>query len=190
MASNATCSALFSTGVEPNASGICAKGVSFKLFLSLLTVSLRAVATAGACASVGALLAVRGVLSKEGKTLLSYLSMNVTIPCLLFSSSAAAIRPALLKAAWPMMFLPFVYVSTALLFGTAMLRVINPPAPLRKVLLAATAFGNSTGLPIVLLTVVGDLLITPAVRAKFGAGVDPLAYLSVRRGAIGVLVLN
>ena len=51
----------------------------------VLLVTLQAVATVAIVAVLGAFLAIRGWLTKEGKQLLSRLSMNVTIPCLLFS---------------------------------------------------------------------------------------------------------
>lgn len=172
-----TCSSLFGHAAAASAAGACPAAVSARTLARLFGVALRAVATAGSVAAVGVVLALRGVLTPDAKRLLSFLSMNVTIPALLFTQAAASLRPALLAYAWPLLLLPFVYVGAALLLGSVALRCADAPPELRRVLLAAAAFGNSTGMPIVLLSVVGDLLITPAARAEYGPAIDPLSYL-------------
>ncbi len=105
--------------------------------------------------------------------------MNVTIPALLFTQSASALRPALLSFAWPIIVLPLLYVCVGLLFGALVVRLAQPRPGLSRVIVAAVAFGNSTGLPLTLLTVIGDLLISKEARDEYGAGVDPVTYLAV-----------
>lgn len=92
--SSGTCSALFAIG-HPDASGKCAS-LSLAVVATLFGASLRAIGTALSIAAVGFALARSGNMDAKGKALLSFLSMNCTIPCLLFTQSAAAIRPAVL----------------------------------------------------------------------------------------------
>lgn len=105
--------------------------------------------------------------------------MNVTIPALLFTQSAQSVKPALLASAWPLLLLPFAWVPLGLALGAAVVRLTRPPLRQRGAVVAACAFGNSTGLPVVLLSLVGDALVTPAARAQFGAALEPLSYLSL-----------
>jgi predicted permease len=75
---------------------------------------------------------------------------------------------------------PGVYVSLGLLLGSCAVRALQPlDADTSCFVLAACAFGNSTGLPLVLLTLIRDALLSPAVRQQYGDGVDPLSYLSL-----------
>ena len=171
-----TCELLYGLG-QADASGHCPRAAGAKLTVTLLLVVLRAVATVTAVAACGAVLALRGTLGAETQRFLSMLSMRVTIPALLFSTAASSVTPALLASAWPLTLLPFVYVPVGLALGELAVRVARPPPGVRSAVRAACALGNSTGLPVVLLTVVSDALITPAARAAFGPRLQPLAYL-------------
>ena len=171
-----TCELLYGIG-QADASGHCPRAAGAKLTVTLLLVVLRAVATVTAVAACGAVLALRGALGADTQRFLSLLSMRVTIPALLFCTAASSVTPALLASAWPLTLLPFVYVPVGLALGELVVRVARPPPPMCSAVRAACALGNSTGLPVVLLTVVSDALITPAARAAFGPRLQPLAYL-------------
>jgi len=173
--------------------------VSFELIGSLFLVSLRSVLTVAALASVGALLRSSGSLTKEASKFLATLSstfhaspcavapadsvahgvraVNVSIPALLFSEGTA-LNASLLRFAWPLLLLPTINVGIGLLLGSAA-HVLSRSDDNsgRSFMLCACAFGNSTGLPLVLLTLIRDTLLTPALRAKYGDGIDPLSYL-------------
>ena len=162
------------------ASDACSSALSPGLVGSLFLVALRAVVTIGAVASVGASLRAQGALSPAVSKFLAFFSMNVAIPALLFTQGATALNRSLLRFAWPLVLLPAVYVSLGLLLGSCAVRALQPlDADSSRFVLAACAFGNSTGLPLVLLTLIRDALLSPAVRQQYGDGVDPLSYLSL-----------
>ena len=162
------------------ASDACSSALSPGLVGSLFLVALRAVITVGAVASVGASLRAQGALSPAVSSFLAYFSMNVAIPALLFTQGATALNRSLLRFAWPLVLLPAVYVSLGLLLGSCTVRALQPlDADSSRFVLAACAFGNSTGLPLVLLTLIRDALLSPAVRQQYGDGVDPLSYLAL-----------
>ena len=158
----------------------CSSALSPGLVGSLFLVALRAVVTIAALAAVGAGLRAQGALSPAVSKFLAYFSMNVAIPALLFTQGATALNRSLLRFAWPLVLLPAVYVSLGLLLGSCAVRALGPlDEDTRRFVLAACAFGNSTGLPLVLLTLIRDALLQPAVRQQYGDAVDPLSYLSL-----------
>lgn len=171
-----SCELLYGIGT-PDASGHCPHVAASRLTGTLALVVLRAVATAAAVAACGAVLALRGVLGADAQRFLAYLSLRVTIPALLFHASATAVTPQLLASAWPLALLPFAYVPLGLALGELVVRATRPPPATAAAVRAACALGNSTGLPVVLLTVISDALITPAARDAYGPRLQPLAYL-------------
>jgi len=146
---------------------------------TICLVSLRSIATVCALAAIGLVLARNGWLPKDAKKFLSRLSMNITIPALLFSQAVTAVEFDLLAFAWPMLFLPFVYVPLGAALGWIVMRLTCPAERQRPAVLAACAFGNSTGLPIVLLTIIGRELIDEEKRDAYGSAVDPISYLAL-----------
>eukprot|EP00928_Gymnodinium_smaydae_P041850 TRINITY_DN2826_c0_g1_i1.p1 TRINITY_DN2826_c0_g1~~TRINITY_DN2826_c0_g1_i1.p1 ORF type:complete len:444 (-),score=46.75 TRINITY_DN2826_c0_g1_i1:142-1338(-) len=135
-------------------------------------------------AALGMIFTYVGIINATSRTVLSTISMNVTIPCLLFSSILACDQggkqqdPGLcpdlavaLSSAWPMLIFPFLWVCIGALCGLAAARLSNAPADVRRTAIAATAFGNSTGLPIVLLTAIAqagilDIAGTPSAQSR------------------------
>lgn len=105
--------------------------------------------------------------------------MNVTIPSLLFSQAVTSIELDLLSFAWPMLLLPLLYVPLGASLGALVNRVTQPKENQRPGVLAACAFGNSTGLPIVLVTIIGDAFIPEETRRRLGSSVEPLSYLAL-----------
>eukprot|EP00928_Gymnodinium_smaydae_P062647 TRINITY_DN46465_c0_g1_i1.p1 TRINITY_DN46465_c0_g1~~TRINITY_DN46465_c0_g1_i1.p1 ORF type:complete len:421 (+),score=37.26 TRINITY_DN46465_c0_g1_i1:40-1302(+) len=136
---------------------------------TLFVKAATAIAQAGAMASVGMIFTYAGVIDATSRKVLSTISLNVTIPCLLFSSILACdqgghqqdpgLCPKLavvLRSAWPMLIFPFLWVCIGVSCGLAAARLSNTPGHLRRTAIAATGFGNSTGLPIVLLTAIAE----------------------------------
>ena len=84
-----------------------------------------------------------------------------------------------------MLLLPFVFVSAGALLGWLVVVITNPPENFRKGTIAAVAFGNSTGMPIVLLSVLRSQLelLRGASSSTITNGTlkirDPIVYLSV-----------
>lgn len=129
--------------------------------------SVFAILQAAAMAIVGIVLARQGTIDANTKKVLSNLSMKVTIPCLLFSnlltcpqggpSQDPALCPHLdrmLSTAYPFLLLPFLWVSLALLAAWLAMRLSSSPQRLRGLMMSACAFGNSTGLPLVLFSAI------------------------------------
>lgn len=150
-----------------------------------LQASLRSVGTAVTLASVGVYLHQRGFVSTKGKRTLAIISQQVTFPLFLFtkiiycnqdwSSKPCPNVSSTLHDAWMLLLWPIVVVGCGLIVGYWVARLTNSPASQRRSVLAACAFGNSTGIPITLLTV---------VHANFPASsdlgrIDPTLFLSV-----------
>lgn len=146
--------------------------ISASIVLQIFVASLRSVATAAVLALPGVLLARKGVITRDVSRGLSHVSMQVTIPCLLFSSVVPDVSVRLLRECWPLLVLPFIYVPLGLLIGALVVLICEPSESFRKGTVAAVAFGNSTGIPIVLLSVVHAALKGPN-------SVDPMLFLSV-----------
>jgi predicted permease len=153
--------------------------------MAILEASLTAVAITAVMASTGIFLGRKGFITPEVSKGLSEISMTLTIPCLLFTTPIdcpqdVAVRgcPRLitqLREAWPMLFLPIIYVGVGVLVGTLAARVGNASPGFKRTAIAAVALGNNTGLPITLLT---------AVHSQFPkdsdlGSVDPVLFLSV-----------
>eukprot|EP00929_Paragymnodinium_shiwhaense_P029907 TRINITY_DN17050_c0_g1_i1.p1 TRINITY_DN17050_c0_g1~~TRINITY_DN17050_c0_g1_i1.p1 ORF type:complete len:410 (+),score=23.73 TRINITY_DN17050_c0_g1_i1:134-1363(+) len=140
-----------------------------------------AMAQAGSMAGIGLALGRLGVVDSNARKVISALSMKLTIPCLLFSSILSCPHgshlqdggqcpelSAVLRSAWPMMVLPFIWAGIGAFSGLFAVRISCTPDELRRTVIASCAFGNSTGLPIVLLTALshsGDIL-------SLGVGID------------------
>ena len=106
-----------------------------------------------------------GVINKEGAKALSAIGMNLLIPALLFVRVLEAATVELLASAWLAAVLPFLYVPCGVLLGVLCVLITRPGAGFEKGMIAAVTFGNSTGLPIIILSVVNDALMTPEIRA-------------------------
>ncbi len=143
----------------------------------VLLTSVRSVLHAGVLAASGIYMGRVGVMTKEATKALSTISMRVTIPCLLFTSVLPAVNLPLLARIWPMLFLPVIYAGIGALIGCVVIHVCDPPEDFRRGTIAAIAFGNSTGMPIVLLSVISHQLHGWWLRTKhLDASVQPPAF--------------
>eukprot|EP00930_Biecheleria_cincta_P055650 TRINITY_DN41947_c0_g1_i1.p1 TRINITY_DN41947_c0_g1~~TRINITY_DN41947_c0_g1_i1.p1 ORF type:complete len:418 (-),score=51.79 TRINITY_DN41947_c0_g1_i1:283-1536(-) len=128
-----------------------------------------AVLQAASMAFIGITFARTGVIDTVTKKVLSTISMKIAIPCLLFSNllkcpqggpqQDPALCPAfasILRTTFPFLLFPFIWVLLGLAIGCLVVRLTSAPARLRGVILSSCAFGNSTGLPIVLFSVISS----------------------------------
>ncbi|CAB9512097.1 expressed unknown protein [Seminavis robusta] len=154
-------------------------------FYSTFSASIRSVGTAVTLAAVGVYLHRRECVSSEGKRTLARISQQVTFPLFLFtkicycnqdwSSEPCPDVTKSLKDVWILLFWPAVVVSIGLLVGYAAAIVSGTPKSQRRSVYAACGFGNSTGLPITLLTVVHANFPETSDLGK----IDPTLFLSV-----------
>ena len=145
--------------------------------------SIRSVGTACTLAAVGVYLHRRGFVVGDGKKTLALISQQVTIPLFLFSKIIYCNQdwsdepcPDVTKNLndiWALLWWPAYVVGCGLLVGYVAARVSNTENV--KACMAACAFGNSTGLPITLLSVVHANFPS---TTELGA-VDPTLFLSV-----------
>lgn len=114
----------------------------------------------------------RGFVTASGKKMMALLSQQVTIPAFLFAKiiycpsggggdgggeDGGIVCPSVASRIGDLKWLllwPFWVVLCGLIIGYLAARVSNTPKAQIRSCLAACAFGNSTGLPITLLTVI------------------------------------
>jgi len=147
--------------------------------------SVRSIGTACTLAVVGIYLHRQGFVVGDGKRTLALISQQVTIPLLLFtkivycnqdwSDDPCPDITQSLRDVWLLLFWPAYVVAAGLAVGYMVAHVTKTPPHQVRAVMACCAFGNSTGLPITLLTV---------VHANFPATsdlgrIDPTLFLSV-----------
>jgi len=157
--------------------------------------SLRAVGTAATMAFAGFYLHRRSFVTPSGKKMMALLSQQVTIPAFLFAKiiycpnrDTEAVQPidnddgvicptvaSRISDLWMLVIWPFYVVSAGLLVGYFAAKVSGCPARQVNSCLAACAFGNSTGLPITLLSVIHKQFRSSTELGR----IDPTAFLSV-----------
>ena len=153
----------------------CAGTLDSSVVLSVFVASVRAVGCAGTLALAGLWLARRGLMTPQLTKGLSQLSVKLAIPALLFSSVVPGISSDVLRYAWPLLLLPAVYLLLGALIGLLMLLLARPPSNFRLGTVAACTFGNTTGIPVVVLSVLQQSLS----RSVFADMADPLLFLSL-----------
>ena len=82
--------------------------------------AVRSVLHAGTLAGAGIYMGRKGVLTKEATKAMSKLSMQVTVPALLFTSVLPVVNLPLLYRVWPMFFFPAIYAGMGALIGAMM----------------------------------------------------------------------
>jgi predicted permease len=166
-------------------SSATAPAISWKDMNSTMMASIRSVGTACTLAAIGVYLHRRGFIVGEGKRTLALIAQQVTIPLFLFTKLVYCNQdwsddpcPSIMESlheGWFLLFWPAYVVGSGLLVGHVASCLSNTPKNQRKAVLAACAFGNSTGLPITLLTVVHANFPS---TTELGA-VDPTLFLSI-----------
>ena len=153
----------------------CAGTLDDSVVVGIFVAALRAVGCAATLAAAGLWLAKRGLMTPSLSKGLSQLSVKLAIPALLFSSMVPGMSFELLGYGWMLMLLPAIYLLIGFMIGHLMLYLVLPPADFRLGTVAACTFGNTTGIPIVLLSVLQQSLS----RSVFADIADPLLFLSL-----------
>jgi predicted permease len=148
-------------------------------FTTAMVVSLQSMGTFIVMLFAGLLLRKTGNFPEDVSKGLAKISLNVTIPCLLFVSVLDCEQDYSLTACpnllhyvmngWPLLVWPVVVVG----LGTLLAQIIvlpfgDVPANFQKTAVVAVAFGNSTGMPITLLS---------AIHNSFNPRKDPLGIV-------------
>ena len=91
--------------------------------MSIGLAALRSVLMAATLASGGAYLAWQGVMTPTFTKGLSSVSMQLTIPALLFSTVLPSVDFRLITSAWPLLLMPAVYVLVGCAIGVVVVAV-------------------------------------------------------------------
>jgi predicted permease len=154
--------------------------------LSTFMASLRSVGTACTLAGIGVYLHQQGYVVGNGKRTLALISQQVTIPLLFFtkilycnqdwSSDPCPNVTESLKDVWVLLLWPLYVCAAGLLVGYVCARYVArvPPSQVNG-MLVAIGFGNCTGLPITLLTVIHSNFPSDTHMGR----IDPTLFLSV-----------
>jgi predicted permease len=136
-------------------------------------------------AFVGLYLHRRGFLKSEGTRTLALISQQVTIPLLFFtkiiycnqdwSTDPCPDVTESLRDVWMLLWWPLYVVGMGLLVGYMAAKLSKTPPHQTRAVMAACGFGNSTGLPITLLTVVHANFPKTSDLGR----IDPCLFLSV-----------
>ena len=153
----------------------CSGELSGPMIANIAVASVRAVGCAVTLAAVGLGMAKVGMMTPELARGLSQFSVRLAIPALLFSSVVPGVSGRVLSFAWPLLLLPALNLLLGLLAGLLTVVVVQPPEDFRLGTVAACSFGNTQGIPIVLLSVIQQSL----GRAAFANLADPLLFLSL-----------
>jgi hypothetical protein len=152
---------------------------------STFVASLRSIGTAITMALTGYYLHRTDCIGTEGKRTLAVLSQQVTFPLFLFSKIIYCNQdwseepcPDITKSladVWMLLFWPLYVVGVGLLVGVIVAKTTRAPKHHVRSVLAACAFGNSTGLPITLLNVIHSNFPKTSDLGR----IDPTLFLSV-----------
>ena len=158
-------------------------------FLSILVSSLKAIGVAASVIAVGVVATRQGIITLAVRKAMGEITMKLAIPALLFSrilycdqcntggNQCAPCQPfvGIIMSSWILFLLPMAVVGLGVLLGKAAAMLTSAPSDFSRGTVCAVAFGNSTGLPIVLLSVIS--LGSPA-SGNMGQ-IDPLLRLPV-----------
>ena len=125
----------------------------------------------------GVWLARSGVLHGDFRRSLSQMILRLMLPCLLLSKLSASVNPANL-ARW--LVLPvsaLLFVGLGFVVGALVIHIVRPPERLHRVVMAATAFGNSGYIPYPLVAAIAAS--APIFAADPTANQRGIAYVSL-----------
>ena len=147
--------------------------------------SLRSVGAACMLALVGIYLHRRGFIVGEGKKTLALICQQALIPTYLCvktmycdQNNSSQSCPDVVKSLnqiWVLLIWPAYVVSVGAICAFCCSKIIKPPKKQIKAMYAAIMFGNSTALPITMLTVVHSNFPRSSILGK----VDPTLFLSI-----------
>ena len=153
--------------------------------LALTAASLRAVGQIAVMAGAGFYMTRIGVITNDVRKGLGELSMNLLLPCLMFTQViyCNAIETKgrecpnmaqTITSSGILFFWPLIVVGSGYALGRMAAILMKVPANFRRAAAGSVAFGNSTGMPVVLLTALGPALVEQGVLQG-----SPLLFLPV-----------
>jgi predicted permease len=158
---------------------------NFDAMSNTFVASLRSIGTAITMTLTGFYLHRTNNIGAEGKRSLAVIAQQVTIPLFLFtkimycnqdwSDKPCPDVTKTLADGWILLFWPIYVVGVGYLTGVMVAKATNAPKSQERSIIAACAFGNSTGLPITLLNVIHSNFPSTSDLGR----VDPTLFLSV-----------
>jgi len=153
--------------------------------LSLFAASVKAVLKIGVVAGAGVLMAKWGIITNEGRKCLGELTMTLLIPCLMFTQVAdcdvqmqqnipCPNMKSVILGSWVLFVWPLVVVSSGYGLGYLVSKLLRVPQTFARAAAGSVAFGNSTGMPLLLLHALTPSLIAHGILKE-----SPLLYLPV-----------
>ena len=147
--------------------------------------SIRSIGEATTIGFFGFYAKKRNFLTPGGRRELASISQQITMPLLLFtkiiycnqdwSQDKCPDARDSIKSGWPLLFYPFYLVGCGLALGRVGAAVCGCPKSFRSGFVCAVTMGNSTGLPITLLTVIHNSFTK---TTELGS-IDPTLFLGV-----------
>ncbi|MBN2450052.1 MAG: AEC family transporter [Lentisphaeria bacterium] len=145
--------------------------------LTIFSVSFFSVLKIVLVCLAGTWLARRGILDAAFRRTMSHLILALMLPCLLVSRLSVGASSGNLLRWLAMPLSALVYVALGFGVGWLVLFLVRPPEPLRRLVTASTAFGNSGYVPYPL---VGAIAATAPVFAADPTAADRgMAYVSL-----------
>ena len=152
---------------------------------TLTLASLKAVGSIAVMAAGGFCMTRLGIITNDVRKGLGELSMNLLLPCLMFSQviycnseergqDVCPNMAQVILSSADLFLWPIVVVTSGYCWGFVAAKLLGVPANFRKAAAGSVAFGNSTGMPVVLLSTLAPSLVVEGVVKG-----DPLLFLPV-----------
>ncbi|EFJ41127.1 hypothetical protein VOLCADRAFT_98930 [Volvox carteri f. nagariensis] len=152
--------------------------------MQLVSAAAAPVAKVALFCVVGAWAANRGVLTPEGRRVLSSLSLNILTPCLLFSKLAVGVGLGEVAQMWVLSANMLVSHGVGLLLGLLAVRLAQVPYRLRNQVVLSCGVGNVGNLPFVMLA---SLAADPALPFSAVMGPEMATAMAMRYVALSNL---
>ena len=173
------------TMIMASSSSLSSSASLYNSIYTTFLASIRSVGTACTLAVVGIYLHRNNYVVGDGKRTLALISQQVTIPLFLFtkiiycnqdwSNDPCPDITQSLEDVWMLLLWPAYVVFVGFIIGLLIAKVCQTPTKQIRSVLACCMFGNSTGLPITLLTVVHANFPSTSDLGR----IDPCLFLSV-----------
>eukprot|EP00435_Cladocopium_sp_Y103_P046284 s172_g13.t1 len=152
---------------------------------SLTLASVKAVGSIAVMAAGGFLMTRLGIITNDVRKGLGELSMNLLLPCLMFSQviycnskemggNVCPNMAQVIMSSADLFLWPIVVVTSGYCLGFLAAKLLRVPENFRRAAAGSVAFGNSTGMPVVLLSTMAPSLVAEGVVKG-----DPLLFLPV-----------
>ena len=130
----------------------CQASIMSSLFLAAFSTSVAAVTKIVMICAAGAYLQRAGILNKDIRQAISQMSLNLFLPCLLFTNILPTISLEKLPTLGWLAAANLIYVGFGLLIGYLSVLVTRPSSPsMRSILTATPAIGHANAIPFVLV---------------------------------------